>query len=402
MKYFIAVLTFIALLSVTTANAQNDTTKHLPTYKVGIFAPLYLDSVFNNNTFRYSKAVPRFIMPAVDFIQGAQIAFDSIPAGNENIEAFIFDSKAYKENIAWLIQNKKLDSLNLIIGNVKDIEYKQLSEFTLQKKIPFVSATLPNDGGITAHPYLVILNSTLKAHCDAIYSYLLQNHGTDKIFLCRQPGTQEDMVASFFKQSNEQDGRPLLDMQTLNFEEPLNIDYLKSKLDSNRQNIIIGGSLDEIFAGNISTACFKLYKTYPLTLFGMPNWDAMPVLHKKDALKDFPIYFTSPYFNNKWDNYSKMVVNGYAKKYKTKPSDMAFKGFESVALFTQLLKKYPNNLMNNLNDKTVNVICEYNFRPVMLKKENLPSGQAGESPDYFENKHLYFIKLLNGTISKAW
>jgi len=127
----------------------------------------------------------------------------------------------------------------------------------------------------------------------------------------------------------------------------------------------------------------------------MPNWDGFASLQKKDDFKDFPIYFTSPYFNNKWDDYSKMLNNAYLKKFRIKPSDMAFKGFESVYLFTKLLAKYPNDLISHINDKTEKVFCEYNIRPVLLKKENT-------TPDYFENKHLYFIKLLNGVTSRAF
>lgn len=395
-KYLIAALFCTLVSPFSQLHAQNDSLPKLPTYRVGIFAPLYLDSVFSNNSFRYKQGIPRFIMPALDFVQGAQIAFDSMPAGNVNIAASIYDSKAYKQTIPWLIQNKKLDSLDLIIGSVKDAEYRQLADFALRKKIPFISATYPNDGGITANPYLVIMNSTLKAHCDAIYSYLLQNHGTDKIFLCRQKGNQEDMVSNFFKQANEQDGKPLLEMQTLNYIDSLNtINFLKTHLDSNRQNIVIGASLDEDFAGNITTACSQLSPVYPITLIGMPNWDGMQVLHKKDVAKDFPVYFTSPYYNTKWNSGSKIVTNAYAKRYKTKPSDMAFKGYEMANLFTQLLKKYPGDLISNINSKAASSICEYNFKPVMLKKDNT-------TPDYFENKHLYFIKMLNGISTKAW
>ena len=74
---------------------------------------------------------------------------------------------------------------------------------------------------------------------------------------------------------------------------------------------------------------------------------------------------------------------------------MAFKGFESTYLFTKLITKYPGDVMNHLNDKGFKVFSDYNFKPVMLKKE-------ATFPDYFENKHLYFIRLMNGTISKGW
>lgn len=376
-------------------SAQNKENAFRPTYRIGIFAPLYLDSVFSNNTFRYKQGVPRFIKPAVDFVQGALIALDSMQLKDENIETVIYDSKSYTKGIPYLIQHKNLDSLHLIIGSVKDEEYKQLSDFALQKNIPFISATYPNDGGITKNPFLVIVNPTLKTHCDAIYRYILQNHGTDHIFLCRQKGKQEDMVATYFKQLNEEDGTPLLNITTINFENDINAAALKSKLDSNQQTIIIGGSLDEKFAYGITTACYNLSKSYPIKLIGMPNWDGAASIFKKNAFPDFPIYFTTPYYNNNWNAYSRMVINAYNKKYKGKPNDMAFKGFEAMYLFTRLLAKHQESFMSQLNDKTARIFCDYNFKPVLLNKENT-------IPDYFENKHLYFMKILNGTVSRAW
>jgi ABC-type branched-subunit amino acid transport system substrate-binding protein len=378
------------------ANAQNDSVPALRTYRVGIFAPMYLDSIFTpEGTIRFNETIPKFITQGLDFVHGAQIALDSMPVGKENISAFIYDTKSYTQSVAQLIDSNKLDTLDLIIGSVKDADFKQLADFALAKKIPFISATYPNDGGIVANPYLVVVNSTLKAHCEAIYSYLLQNHGTDLIYLCRQPGSQEDIVASYFTNLNEQDGKALLDIQIVNFDSNISPSVLQEKLDSNRQSVIIGGSLDETFAGKLTTACFELQQSYPITLLGMPNWDNFRALMKKDSYTDFPVYVTTPYFNNKWDVFSKMVSTAYSSKYKGRAGDMVFKGFECTHLFIKLLVKYPNNMMAHLNDKNLKVFSDYNFRPIFLNK-----GVA--IADYYENKHLYFIKIMNGTVTKAW
>jgi hypothetical protein len=394
-KFTLVIVLLIALLSSVTLYAQNDSVQKGPVYKVGIFAPLYLDSVFNKNTFKYRQAVPRFIMPAVDFVQGALIALDSLQAGEDYIDASVYDTKSYTEKISDLIRNKKLDSLQLIIGSVRDEDFTQLAAFALQKNIPFISATYPNVAGITENPFLVVMNSTLKSHCDAIYSYILQNHGTDKIYLCRQKGKQEDMVAAYFKMMNEQDGKPLLPIEVLNMDDNVTAAFLKSKLDSNSKNIIIGGSLDETFAGNMAKASFDLNKTYGITLIGMPNWDGFSAFYNKKALAGFPVYFTTPFYTEKTDAFSKSLCTAYYNKYKGKPSDMAYKGFESVYLFTKLLAKYPDSFMSHISDKNLKVFCEYNFRPV---KQN----DKAAATDYFENKHLYLIKILNGTISRAW
>ena len=394
-KFIVGIVFTLILFCSINLYAQNDSLVKAPVYKVGIFAPLYLDSVFSKNTFKYRQSIPRFIMPAVDFVQGALIALDSLQAGEDFIDANIYDTKSFSEKIPDLIRNKKLDSLQLIIGSVRDEDYLQLANFALQKNIPFISATYPNVGGITGNPFVVIMNSTLRAHCEAIYSYILQKHGTDKIYLCRQKGTQEDMVATYFKKINEQEGKPLLQIETLNADDILSAGFLKSKLDSNRTSVIIGGSLDETFAGKITKASFELRKTYPITLIGMPNWDNFSSLYNRKNLADFPIYYTTPFYTDKYDTFSKSLTAAYYKKYRGKPSDMAFKGFESVYLFTKLLAKNPDNFMNSINDKNVKVFCEYNFRAVRQNNEIA-------IPDYFENKHLYLIKILNGNISRAW
>ena len=376
--------------------AQNETTPVFKTYRVGIFAPLYLDTIFTSTgAIRFTDAIPKFMTPGLEFIHGAQIALDSMKLTNENVEAFIYDTKSYTKTIPQLIAGKKLDNLDILIGSVKDVEFKQLADFALTKSIPFISATYPNDGGIMANPFLVIVNSTLKAHCEAIFSYLVQNHGTDKIFLCRQKGPQEDKVAAYFKMINIQDGKPLLDIQTLNFDSIVSPGLLKNRLDSNRQTVIIGGSLDETFATKLTKACYQIHESYPITLLGMPNWDNFKALMNKDVFVDFPVFFTTPYFNTKWDEYSKMVNSVYIKKYKARATDMAFKGFECTWLFTKLVTTYPGTVINHLNDKSFKLITDYNFRPVLLKKD-------APVTDYFENKHVYFVRIMNGSISKAW
>ncbi|MFT3911102.1 MAG: hypothetical protein QM737_16905 [Ferruginibacter sp.] len=392
-KYF----PFLFILSVffsNIASAQGTSSSTFKTYKVGIFAPLYLDSVFSEDEFKYPKNFPRFVVQGLDFVQGAQIAFDSMPPLIANIDARFFDSKSTSHDIASLINDKKLDSLDFIIGSVKDDDYRSLARFALEKKIPFISATYPNDGGITANPYVVIVNSTLKAHCEAIFSYILQNHGTDKIMLVRKPGSQEDKVAGYFSNLNKPDGKSLLNIQTVNIDSTFNI--VKYKLDSTKQNIIIGGSLDEEFAYNLAVALAPMKKKYDITLIGMPNWDGFQSFNgTKRSIADFPVFFTSPYFNPKWDNYSKVIQDVYLNKYKGKPSDYSYKGFETIYLFTRLFTRYPENFMDHLNDYAYKVFSEYNFKPVTIKK-----GSIG--PDYFENKHLYFLKSVNGVVSKAW
>ena len=128
-------------------------------------------------------------------------------------EAYIYDSKSFTQPISWLIKYKKLDNVDLIIGAVKDPDYQELADFALQKNIPFISATYPNDGGVHGNPFLFIVNSTLKAHCEGIFSYILQKHGTDKIYIIKKKG--DDRIENYFKDINTAEGKPLLNIKTI-------------------------------------------------------------------------------------------------------------------------------------------------------------------------------------------
>ena len=387
---------FITLLSLSlgsTAKAQTDSVKLPRVFKVAIFAPLYLDSVFNATSYRYGKGFPKFTLQGLDFIQGAQIALDSLPIPNVVFDTHIYDSKAYFQDVPTLIRNKQLDSVDMIIGSVKDQEYIQLAGFAKSKNIPFISATHPNDGGVIGNPFMVIVNPTLKAHCEAIYAYVLQNKTPDKIYLVRKPGAQENTVEEQFKRINTPDGKPLLKIEVINVQGDFSV--IKNKLDSNQNSTIIGGSLNETFANDLATYLQYISKTYRTKLIGMPNWDGFSSLTKNKKLKDFPVYYTSPFYTNKWDTYSSRIKNTYLRKYKGIPSDLTYKGFEITQQFALLLSKYPNDIISHLNDYPSPIFSDYNFKPVFLSGDTTV-------PDYFENKNLYFLKILNGNYTKAW
>ncbi len=362
-------------------------------YRVAVFAPIYLDSVFSTGEFTSGNSIPKFIMPSVEFVQGAQIAFDTLALNGKKAEAFIYDSKSITRPISLLIKNKLLDSIDLIIGSVKEPDYQELANFAVEKGIPFVSATYPNDGGVTQNPFLLIVNSTLKAHCEGIFSYLVQKHGTDKIYLVKKKG--DDRIDNYFKEVNIQDGKPLLNIKTITLDSSISSYGLLRRIDSTQSSVIIGASLNENFAKKLADACYPIQKNHPLVLMGMPNWDGFKSLIKKDAYLDFPILYSTPHYDLKNNSFDSLLVQKYFQLYRSKPSDMAYKGFETAYFFTNVLLNNPVDFMSHINDNKYTVFHNYNFQPVYPGKQN-------SSPDYFENNHLFIMQILNGEIDREW
>ncbi|MGE5107337.1 MAG: hypothetical protein ACM3H8_07320, partial [Sphingobacteriales bacterium] len=94
------------------------------------------------------------------------------------------------------------------------------------------------------------------------------------------------------------------------------------------------------------------------------------------------------------DPWSAAVNNSFKEKTNGKAMDMVFKGFECTYYFLSLLLKDKNNFINNLNDKTLRIFTDYDFKPV----RNNPNSV---SPDYFENKRVYILKKINGVTTKV-
>jgi hypothetical protein len=390
-KCFVLILFFLAIKQF--SFAQDTINPSGKVFKIAVFAPLYLDSVFNNDDPNSVKSIPKFIAPALEFVQGAHIAFDTLSLNGNLAEAFIYDSKSYTHSIPSLIQYGRLDSIDLIIGSVKDPDYHELANFALKKHIPFVSATYPNDGGITENPYLFIVNSTLKAHCEGIFSYLLQKHGTDKIYIVKRKG--DDRIENYFRNINYVDGKVLLNIRTIMIDSTISSYSLLHRIDTTQAAVIIGANLDEGFAKSLADACYPIQKRHPLILVGMPNWDGFKSLYKKDAYKDFPIRFTTPHYESKDNSFDSLLIKKYFQIYRAKPSDMAYKGFGIAWYFTNLLLQYPNDYISHLNDTTLAPFHDFNFRPVFNTKQHT-------IPDYYENKHLFIMEILNGDILREW
>lgn len=392
-KYILSLLVFFVFFGIKNSFAQSNISPSGKIYRVAIIAPLYLDSAFANGELISQKNIPKLIIPAVEFVQGAGIAFDTLTLNGNHLQAYIYDSKSFTQPISWLINNKKLDDIDLIIGSVKDPDYSELAQFAVQKSIPFISATYPNDGGIKGNPFTIIVNSTLKANCEGIFSFLMQKHGTDNIYLVKKKG--DNRINDYFKDINFADGKQLLKIRTIMLDSSISSNGLRYLIDTTKPVVIIGASLDETFAKKLADACYPIQKTNSLFLIGMPNWDGFKSLSKIDVFKEFPIRYTTPHYDSKINLFSNFLTQNYFELYRAKPSDMAYKGFELSYYFSSILLAYGKDFMQHLNEDRFAVFHDFNFRPVYSNKIN-------QVPDYYENKHLFIMEILDGDIVREW
>lgn len=361
-------------------------------YNIAVFAPLYLDSVFNNSNEIPGRTLPRYVLPGLDFYEGAQLALDSLQQQGVNLNVYVYDSKSRQHTIETLVRNKSLDGTDLIIAAVGTPELQELSNVAREKEINLVSATYPNDGGITENPFLLITNSILKTHEEALQRYLQETFATKNILLLHKNTAFEKRLAADFKADYDKlQNNKKSRIREVIWSDATTDAELSEFLLTDRPNLCVVTALDETNAKAILRKLSVQTATYPIQIYGMPTWDIMKF--KEPEFKDMQIYYTSPYFNDKTDAYSRYITDYFKRVYKSRPSDMAFKGFELTWYFVKQLTAKGVYFNSAVNDPSNKVFSNFNYQPVYLKTEE-------KTPDYFENKNIYIIQKGDSSDTK--
>jgi hypothetical protein len=140
--------------------------------------------------------------------------------------------------------------------------------------------------------------------------------------------------------------------------------------------------------GTLATA--KKYKT---TVLGMPTWDGLKNLENQEY-KGIEVVYTSPYNYSKTDKLVAAITAKYRAKYNAKPSDIVFKGFETMLRFGKTISMYGANAMQVFSDDMFKVINSIDIQP---NYNRIYKTQV----DFFENNKIYFIKKVDGVVKSV-
>nr|MBP6314145.1 hypothetical protein [Chitinophagaceae bacterium] len=354
-------------------------------YRVAVLTPLYLDSVdLEKNLAR----IPKFMMPGIDFYQGVRIATDTLKNQGLKFDLFIYDSKSNYLNVRNLIESDKLDSMDLIIGNASVSDLGLLADFAKKKKINFISAVSPSDAGQSANPYFTILQPRLISHIEKMHQSINRRYADNNVvFITKKSNTPNNAIAYFKNDLVNKLPSRFVEYEML--DEELNLNELISKIDSSYKTCIVLGTLDAGLTYKTLKKINTIASRFRIKVYCMPTAEAIKSLGKTDEFPDMPVYYTTSYVIDKITPASMYIGREYKKRMGTAPSDIVFKGFESMYFFTKLLQKYGVPFNDNIGDNSNTFITPYKIMPIREKKVL----------NFFENKFLYLVKYENGVVN---
>ncbi|MGH2565984.1 MAG: hypothetical protein ACRDE5_15810, partial [Ginsengibacter sp.] len=236
-KIFYCLISSLLLLQVQNISGQmNDT---VVKQRIAIFAPLYLDSAFDaSGNYKFADGLPKYINSGLEFYEGVQLALDSLAYKGAPLEIFVFDTRAARKSLKQQLDQAKADSVQLIIGYSATVSELQQMAFSSQEmKVPFINVNLPNDGGVYDNPYLVLLNSTLRTHIEAIYRYVQKYYPLDDLIVFTKKGKLEYLIHSYIDDAGKSTMGVPLKLKYVELTDSFTVNQITSYLDSNRHSL---------------------------------------------------------------------------------------------------------------------------------------------------------------------
>lgn len=370
--------------------AQDGTKLSVP--KIALFAPIYLDSAFNQqNEYRYSRnEFPKFINPGLEFYEGAQLALDSLATAGVELEVYVYDTRSARETLDQQLQRAAADSIDILLAHCTSQEVKTFADFALRQRIPFINATIPNDGGIQRNPYMVLLNPTLRTQCEGVYRYLQKYYALKPIIVFRKKGATENYIKSIWDEFSKTAMGSPINLKYVDLPDSFTVKQLTQHLDSTQHSVCVAGSLDTYFGKRLAQQLASIYESFPLTIIGMPTWENISRDFSHPDFKGPEIIFANPFYNPRTDRVSQEINSQFAGSMYARPSDMVFRGYEVMWIYAKLLQQFGDDIASNLGNKEYVQFTQYDIQPVFAR--------PGMQLQYFENKRLYFLRWQDGVI----
>ncbi len=387
MKQFVFYL-FPVLVSVQ-LNAQ--VTPAGARHKMAIFTPLYLDDAFNaDGSYRFSaSSFPKNSIQGLEFYHGVSMAVDSLSRLNVPVDIYVYDSKSGRESLEQQFSKCAADGVELIIANTTISELGRLAKLAADKKITLINATVPNDANTTENPYFVVISPTLGTQIQGLFQHIKNNYaGQEIVFFTHKGGTSEDYIKSAFDVLNK--GANPIPIKYVQIGDTAAVSRAIYSLDKNKPALLLSGSLDNTFGDNVLVRAAAEVNNFPkVVVFGMPTWENLSMT--KDDYKDVEIVYGTPFHKSGNTAAGNTIAASYNKKMFARPSDLVYRAFGLTYRFGQLVNKYGKNVNQHFADRSFRMFYDYNIQPVYL------NGKMA----YYENKKLYFLRFLNGTLQQV-
>lgn len=353
-------------------------------YRIDVLLPLQLNSLVQNGKPVYSK-VPDHLQQPLNFYEGISIAADSLKTKHYKIELYVHDISNPATSITQLTTKKMLDSSDLIIGSLQSPEIPAIAAFAKKNKINFISALSPSDAGVKENPYFILIQPTLKTHLRQLITYADKKFNRSPKFIFHNSATAGEKEA-YNQLSDALSEEKHLESVDCSLRMPDSAALVKL-FKKNETNVIFVSILETAKAEQVLNALAALPAEYKFEVFGMPSWKSMRGLSQSSPYMGMSIYYTTPFYFDPTTGPGRYINNSYKNNFGGNPTEMVYRGYETLYWTASLLNKYGPVFNKHLSDVSAAQFTRYDIDYAWSKTNDF---------QYLENNKLYILHYQNG------
>lgn len=303
------------------------------TSTISLILPFGLDHLAPGAT--YTGSGLREADIAVDYYRGFLMALDSLTAQGYNYKVTVYDSKDEQSTAHSLASNPSIRSSDLIVGPVFPDDVKAFTANYPNASQPIVSPLSPASPATIKSPELVTIIPPLEYHAWSAARYINDKIKPQKIFILRSGYSDENEYIIPFKRAIDS-----LSNKQVKFVELTvihgQLGSLYPQLSTTGKNVFVVPATDLHFLTITLRSLDTLKNTYPVTVFGHPNWVNYPSL-KAELLQRLDTHITSADRVNYKAGNTMAFIRKYRDTYHAEPTAYAIKGFDEGMYFGGLL-----------------------------------------------------------------
>jgi LysM repeat protein len=280
----------------------------------------------------------------IEMYNGILLAADTLRSLGVNLNLYTFDIKSDTIALSKLINQGRLDNMDLIIGPVYSHNLSIVAAYAKNKEIPVVSpVTLINNSVLSGNPTLFMPNSSLEVAQRTIAKKVSEFPDDNFVFI-HTDSTGNDADVRRFKNMIFSELNFKIQYDDIKFKEFSfysrsmfdndSINRLSHALSDQSENIIIIASEEPPVISETLDNIYALSKKFKVKVFGYPVIRDLDNLDQKE-LFDMDMLIYSPY----WIDYSRKDIRRFNSVYRTKfltePTEMsyAWQGYDIAYYF---------------------------------------------------------------------
>ena len=260
---------------------------------------------------------------ALEFMQGIDLALDSVNKIGMNINVHILDTRNDSAKVVEIIKSKVLDTMDLIIGPIYSRNMDLVSKkYGSDKNKILVSPLSKSSEFLKNHTSTYQINTPFKNQSKILSDFIEEKFNSQNIIICYDEA--EKGLALYMERKLDKSKNNILKMNMIY----THIDSIRDQfLDT---QIVILPSNNRAFVSRMLGTLGgidSVFKVFGLS--NIKNYDHLDI----ENLMHLDTHFPDPYYFNPNSKRDSLFLYGFEEKFQSTPSRFSYVGYNTIMHF---------------------------------------------------------------------